>query len=313
VFDPIDPSALKPRATRLNAKALDWITQQKSRPFFTYLHYMDVHEPYDPPAPYDTLFKSDTTLKVKSSEIARFKSGHFFYETGSDDLNHYLDLYDGEISYVDHYIGRLLNQMQADGLLKNTIVIITSDHGESFFEHEYGSHGFTLYGQEIDIPLIIKFPESIAFPDIRQYPIGLIDIPAILLGVLNYSFPYDVSGCNSVKVSPSALMNRAVFSEELAERYKGPPKIAMIQNGYKAIYRPLEKKVTELYALSEDKAEMNNLIARQTETVLKLEKELQAVQKENVGKRNTLGLTNTAREIDDQEKIEQLKALGYLQ
>jgi arylsulfatase A-like enzyme len=313
VFDPIDPTDFKPRAPRLNAKALDWITQNKSRPFFTYLHYMDVHEPYDPPAPYDTLFKSNTVLKVKSSEIAQLKSGHFFYETGNDDLNHYIDLYDGEISYVDHYIGRLLNQMQEDELLKNTIVIITSDHGESFFEHGYGSHGFTLYGQEIDIPLIIKFPESIAFPDIRKYPIGLIDIPAILLGVLNYSFPYDVSGCNSAKSSPSALMNRAVFSEELAETYKGPPKIAVIQNGYKAIYKPLEKKVTELYALSEDKAEMNNLIARQTEIALKLENEMHSVQKINVGKRNTLGLTNTVREIDDQDKIEQLKALGYLQ
>ncbi len=127
VFDPIDSTDFKPRAPRLNVKALDWITQNNSRPFFAYLHYMDVHEPYDPPAPYDTLFKSDTVLKVKSSEIAQLKSGHFFYETGSDDLNHYIDLYDGEISYVDHYIGRLLNQMQEDELLKNTIVIITSD------------------------------------------------------------------------------------------------------------------------------------------------------------------------------------------
>jgi hypothetical protein len=99
----------------------------------------------------------------------------------------------------------------------------------------------------------------------------------------------------------------------LAETYKGPPKIAVIQNGYKAIYKPLEKKVTELYSLSEDKAEMNNLIARQTETALKLEKELHAVQKANVGKMNMLGLKNTVREIDDQDKIEQLKALGYLQ
>jgi arylsulfatase A-like enzyme len=250
---------------------------------------------------------------VKSPEIAQFKSGHFFHETGSDDLNHYIDLYDGEISYVDHYIGRLLNQMQKDDLLKNTIVIITSDHGESFFEHGYGSHGFTLYGQEVNIPLIIKFPESIAFPDIRKYLIGLIDIPAILLGVLNYSFPYDVSGYNLAKFSPSALMNRAVFSEEMAEKYKGPPKIAIIQNEYKAMYRPLDQKVTELYALSEDKAEKNNLIARQTKMVLKFENDIHAVQKANVDKMNTLGLTNTVREIDDQDQIEQLKALGYLQ
>ena len=103
---------------------------------------------------------------------------------------------------------------------------------------------------------------------------------------------------NSAKSSSSALlMNRAVFSEELAETYKVPPKTAVIQNGYKANYKPLEQKMTELYTLFEDKAELNNLIARQTEMVLKLENKMHAVQKANLGKMNTLGLTNTVRDF----------------
>jgi arylsulfatase A-like enzyme len=310
VFHPIDISAFKPRAPELNKKALAWIHQNKSRPFFAYLHYMDTHEPYTPPEPYNLLFKSDAARPISNPEIAHNKSGHFFYETGGDDLNHYIDQYDGEISYVDHFIGRLLEELKEHGLTENTILIITSDHGESFFEHGYGSHGFTVYNPEIDIPLIVKFPKSVKLPDIQDHNLELMDIPATILAILNYSFPYPVSGINLLNTPDD---RRAVFSEEMAEEYKGAPKIAMIKNGFKAIFRPQQQKVTELYNAATDKSETTNLVSRHPDMAKKFAEEILSAQANRLRIKKELGLKTASKEIQDPGKINQLKALGYIQ
>lgn len=97
------------------------------------------------------------------------------------DLDHILALYDGEIAWTDHHIGLLLDDLAANGLMDNTIVVLVSDHGEEFFEHNGKGHRFTLYDEVIRIPMILWYPSKIAAGTRVPAASSLIDIFPTLL------------------------------------------------------------------------------------------------------------------------------------
>lgn len=137
------------KANRVTDEALSWVSK-RSGPFFLYVHYMDPHTPYLPPfawrdrmlagrKPVDEDILRDlkfTKLSLTPDEVDRIKA-----------------YYEGEIAFMDHEVGRLL-----DGLPKDTLVVITADHGEGFMEHGMLLHGNSLYQELLHVPLIIKGP-----------------------------------------------------------------------------------------------------------------------------------------------------------
>jgi len=121
------------------------------KPFFLAVHFFDVHDPYDPPDPYDRYFTADGL------------QGDTFWEFTPDGavknqerLDYLMGLYDGEIAYVDHELGRLFSSLRRLGLSDNTLVILTADHGEEFLEHGYVGHGRTFYPEIVHVPLIFS-------------------------------------------------------------------------------------------------------------------------------------------------------------
>ncbi len=312
VFSPVNEK-YKPRAPEVNEKAFKWISKNRMKPFFAYLHYMDVHGPYSPPPPYDSFFKSTEFRQMSRRERNRLR--HLSVGRGKDknNLNYYIDQYDGEIRYTDHHIGEFLERLRRYDLLDNTIVIITSDHGEAFFEHGCCGHGWTLYNEEIDIPLVIKFPQSVKFPAVEHYRVELIDVTATILSILNLRLPYNPDGLNLQHTSNGKmLVHRSVFSEELSTIMKGPPEIAIIKDNYKATYSVNEQKVTELYELDEDKAEKSNIYNINRAKAKELETEVKSSLTQKSRKRKDLGLENSAVTLDGESR-NQLRSLGYVQ
>lgn len=105
-------------------------------------------------------------------------------------LSNLIALYDSEIGYVDFYVGKLIQKF---GLDKNTLIIITSDHGEEFLEHGQIEHGNTLYQETIHIPLIVKLPYSTK-KEVVEKQVTLVDIMPTILQILNITPPVQTSG-----------------------------------------------------------------------------------------------------------------------
>lgn len=130
------------------------------QPFFGFVHLWDVHFDFTPPPPYDTMFDPDYTGPY---------TGHdFFYDPEINaampkrDQEHIVALYDGEIRWTDEIIGRIRADLERHGVLENTILVITSDHGTELFDHGQKGHRTTLYDEQIRIPLIVHYPGTIS-------------------------------------------------------------------------------------------------------------------------------------------------------
>jgi len=302
------------RAENINERALKWIYKNAGKPFFVYLHYMDCHGPYRPLEPYASLFKSIKNRQMTAEETSSLEYLSVGREKDKNNLNYYIDKYDGAIRYVDHHIGNFLKQLEEYGLSNNTIIIITADHGEAFFEHGVCEHGYSLYNEEINVPLIVKFPESIKIRNNKNRRIQLIDITAAISRILGRGFPYNIDGKHLLNTSNDEMSDKyVVFSEELSELVKGPPKVAMIKDNFKAIYMVAEQKVTELYDLRKDESETKNIIKMYPEKSKAFEKEIKSWQKEKLKDSERLGLEESLVIIEDQKAIERLKSLGYVQ
>lgn len=160
-------------AEDVNREVLDWIPSD-GRPFFAFLNYFDAHEPYEPHEPFDRLVSKDSPRFWLIKGWQRRKS--------MSELEEIRAAYDGNIAYIDHHIGRLLKELGRRGVLENTIVIISSDHGEHFGEHGgVMSHANSLYLPLLHVPLVISYPPSVPAGLRVQHPVTLQDIAATVL------------------------------------------------------------------------------------------------------------------------------------
>ncbi|MBN1593877.1 MAG: sulfatase, partial [Candidatus Coatesbacteria bacterium] len=174
------------RAEKVVEKAVDMLDDANGKRFFMFLHFFDPHDPYSPPAPYDTVFApSEGAVKVGKEHRCPVKNFIGQGRRPTDfDIEAAISLYDGEIRFVDEQLSFLFEKLKAIGIWSNTMVIVTSDHGEEFWDHGSLSHGFRLFEEQIHVPLIVKLPH---FRDAgvriaRQ--VGLIDIMPTVLSEL---------------------------------------------------------------------------------------------------------------------------------
>jgi arylsulfatase A-like enzyme len=144
--------------------ALRWIPDGPgNRPFFLFANYIDAHVPYLPPRPYDTAFSSHKPRDPLKPE----KELHSL-------------LYDRELRYLDEHVTRLLRGLDSRSLLDDTVVIVTSDHGEAFGEHQFWTHDHALYEELIRVPLFVK-PAKPSPPDVVNDPVTVADVHDLAL------------------------------------------------------------------------------------------------------------------------------------
>jgi arylsulfatase A-like enzyme len=161
--------------------------KNKHTRFFLFLHYMDPHDPYLE-HPYSGYGHARASDQNPDSSLA-------------PEFSH---LYDGEVSYLDDYLGRLFDWLKVEGLYEEALVVLTADHGEEFQEHGGWWHGQTLYQEQIAVPLIIKYPASAgegsipgsAFspPQVVDELVRSLDIAPTILDVAGASIPEAMQG-----------------------------------------------------------------------------------------------------------------------
>ena len=162
-------------AAQINQHALGWIDRGR-QPFFVFLNYLDVHDPYRPPEPYLHRY---TKMRHPGSRAS--EHWDWFEHLTPQQRQGVVDAYDGAINYVDDQIQQLMQQLRQRGLDRNTLVVITSDHGESFGEHGLMTHGNALYRELIHVPLIFWEPGKLPAGEKIAVPVSLTSLPATLL------------------------------------------------------------------------------------------------------------------------------------
>ena len=163
-------------AERVNRDFLRWVSKRSDgRPFFAFLNYFDAHDPYLPPKDFALRFSPVRPRGHLTPELRDTLPGPIIKE-----LN---DAYDGAVAYVDHHLGLLLDELETAGTLKDTLVVIVSDHGEQFGEHGLTEHANSLYMSVLHVPLVILTPSGSPRGLVVEDWVSLRDLPATVLGM----------------------------------------------------------------------------------------------------------------------------------
>ena len=298
------------RAAEINQEAYRLLDEQpgRERPIFLFLNYMDAHSPYLPPAPYNSMFSGRDSSIADTRYEALFEG----LVAGRDEITererrHYTAQYDGAISYMDAQIGDLIENLKTRGLYENTLLIITSDHGEALAEHHMIGHGLSVHADQVDIPLIVKYPNSNEGRTVDSL-VGHTDILPTALEAAGIEPPKFLQGTS---LSGGPPTNRLLISES----FPSPGLVALnpsfrriqralYEGGYKYIESTTGKR--ELYNMSADPKETHDICDSDNLRCLELRTELEAW-------RTTIPKTTpeTGSRLD-QQTVDRLRSLGYL-
>lgn len=268
------------RAEKIVEKALDMLDRHRGKRFFMFLHFFDPHDPYNPPAPYNGMFcpfgekgclKTQHRSPIKAFLGERRRPTH-------RDMEAVIALYDGEIRFVDEQLFFLFERLKELDVWDNTMLVVTSDHGEEFWDHGSLSHGFRLYEEQIRAPLIVKLPRSRNAGTRVERQVGLIDVAQTVFAELGIEEDADGPG-RSLFSRPNLELaeKRYYVSETVAHGIK---RLCLRTNILKYItpncynYKGLSYRSPELlYDLQNDPHETENLIAPEAELVALLRKD----------------------------------------
>ena len=158
---------------------------------------MNPHAPFTPPPPYDTTFLDDSVARSPRLRVVSGFHGGIFHKwavPGQDRLGYYVAQYDGEIAAVDAEVGEVLAALQGSALAGRTVVVLTSDHGESLGEHDYYfDHGEYVFDPSQRIPLVVSVPGA---PGGRKTDVlaSTLDLVPTILDAVKVSYPPDLAG-----------------------------------------------------------------------------------------------------------------------
>jgi arylsulfatase A-like enzyme len=235
----------------------------KAERFFLWVHYVDPHYPYHPQSPWIEHYSSLNATDI--AQLSRIPQGAMVSarEKDQDILSHILALYDSEVNYVDSYVGELIERFELD---TNTLLIITSDHGEQFLEHGRIGHAINIHREELHVPLIIQFPDVSNKESIERQA-SLIDIMPTILHELNTDHPEQIIGKplmenEGIRSSIKGMVpSRKAPVYTFAELDSTSTLKAIISPQWKYVYN-YKNKYGRLYNLISDPAEQNNLVEK---------------------------------------------------
>jgi arylsulfatase A-like enzyme len=177
--------------TKVTRLAIDFLQRKKSETFFMWVHYFAPHKQYSPPKPFRSMFDTGYDGSINGSNVKQLDQIMLNKVELSDaDLGHIIALYDGEVAAVDSSINKLLAELDRLGRRDDTLVVLTSDHGEELFQHnQYFHHQLSIYESVLRIPLILRLPGVIPAGVMVESVVESIDIAPTILELLSMQIP----------------------------------------------------------------------------------------------------------------------------
>ena len=294
----------------------DWQADYRSQPYFLFVHMWDVHGMYNPPEPYDSLFDPDYDGSYTSEDFWRWsvEGG----DIDQSDISHIEALYDGEIRYVDAELGRLFERLNQMGVEDNTLIVVTADHGDEFFEHGHVRHNRTLYDEVLHVPLIFKMPKKL--PQGKRIPglVRLADVSPTILSLAEIqTSPGEFGSLVSEPLLRGTDLSTEMKSDEeltlparvaLGELLGEKPMSSIRTESAKLIVELASGKALEMYDLRTDPSEQVNLVSQDSAAVAALLDAWESLSAEL----ESVGQQLEPKELDDEIRT-RLKSLGYIQ
>jgi arylsulfatase len=288
---------------------LEWIGGNDKEPFFAYLHFLEPHATYEPPAPYDALFSGD----YDGDPVIRPPStaGVFAPVTRARALpeaerRNMIDRYDGEIAYLDGEIGRMIDALEARGLLDRTLVVVVADHGETFYEHGSWGHGHSLYEEELRVPFALVRPGSVPSGRKIDSMTRMVDVMPTLLDLLGFDSPEGMQGSSFAGLLEGRGAGTSSSYSEI--QLSGRRYDALRKGSYKLIRS--EDGSAWLYDLDADPGEHRDLLAELPDRASELLAEIESLSVLFRGAR----LTRSEKSAElDATTMDRLRALGYIE
>ena len=300
-------------------RAIEWLGgQSKARPFFLFVHLFDPHMDYSPPPPHDATFPGGSGGNVEGTYASLqpyIKGLHPDPQRiAPADRDAVVALYDGEIHYADAQVGRLLQALSDLSLDRDTMIIVTSDHGEEFDDHgSMEGHQWTLYDEVLHVPLIIRAPAG-PRGEVVDTLVETLDIAPTILEYLELPPPPEFQGHSlwplmsgeSGDADRLAYSKTEQFNSKQSVRSSTHKLIHTFDTGTNAFGFPITPGF-ELYDLRDDPREQRNIFSRDAQVAQDLQRALFRW----LATGEALGPSGEV-EFSEEER-RRLRALGYLQ
>lgn len=284
-------------ADEVVARALDRLDHRTAgRPAFLWMHLMEPHSPYTPPARLRGLFPPRTPPRLVSKDVLPA----WIQQEGSLDANFYESLYDGEIRSADEALGALFDGLRRRGLWDRLVLVVTADHGEEFLDHGGFEHNHTLFDEMVHVPLVVKAPGLT--PGVRDIETEAVDIAPTLARAAGATAPAGLAG---VDIWPELRGESSGEPWAFAER---PGGLYMLRTREWKFISNLQAH-HELYHLTTDPHELTNVAPFDVERTRDMRNQLSGVlAKAYEAGRNVRGQMAPI----SPRVLSRLKALGYV-
>jgi arylsulfatase len=278
----------------LHEKAMAWLDGiGPGEPYLLFLHYWDPHADYEPPAPYDRFLGGEYRGRITGHGV--LQDPRIRPDMPEADLKRLLDLYRGEIRWTDEWIGKVVRRLEERGGLDRTMMVVTADHGEEFFEHGVRGHRHNLYGPSVRIPMILRLPARFPAGAVRDAPASLVDVLPTVAAAVGAPAPRRTHGVDLARPPDGP---RAVFAS-LEDRLEAA------RDGKWKVIRSRDGTVEQLFRVDRDPGERADRRAEDPEAWARL---LGALRRPERGQWAPDSLPFP--ELDPDTEAE-LRALGY--
>ena len=302
------PAQVYNSAEEVTDSACRWLEQVES-PFFGWIHYMDVHWPYylekrlEHPGDIAQAWRDRTIMHERANFTGKKR-------ITPGQREHFVELYQKALRYLDDQIGRLLEHVKALGHDSNTVIIAVSDHGEEFMDHgRWGHWESNLYDEIVKVPLIIRMPRQ-AEGEVIERQVRLLDLMPTILDLGDCPQPPGVEGTS---LTPLWLSIGSPYeaAESISEMRRPPwHRIAVRTESFKYIWDNKRPDQPELYDLRHDPGETENVLEEHREVADRL----QACVDVHLQRARETEFAGEGMELElDKETVERLRALGYIE
>lgn len=296
-----------PSTTAIADLALDWLDANHDQPFFLWVHVLDPHWPYEPPARWLEDPSREPRKWGEPAMVTNVQAGNT--KPGEEEKQRVEQLYAGEIRYVDSELARIIAALEKHGLYERALIAFTSDHGEEFWEHGRYEHGHTLYDEVLRVPLFLKPPAERPARTVTADVSTEALVPTVLelLGIAHDTADFTARSLVPFLRSPQTATVEPLFA---AGTYYFGEKRAVLFERAKLVVE-LDTQRSELYDLGADPEELHSLTAADPERHRRGFELLEVREAACRELRERLGIRTDSGPGPGDELLEMMRKIGY--